>query len=222
MLNDPSNTGFETVELTAFAILRSGAGQFHTGLLYKIGKKVHLRHQCDHLVVKDGEPSTDSDYLWTNISALSALNKRLIANKLSRAGGDNVPYGVGYRVNGNYLDKRTLKYIATNPGDGLTCATYVVAVMETLGFRPFETEKWLPIDEDTAWQRDTIESQMGRHPESKEHFEAEKANIGSPRFRPDQVVAAGYPPTWPLTQAQANELGEKVISSYDAQRPFTR
>jgi hypothetical protein len=138
---------------------------------------------------------------------------------MSRAGGDKVPYGVGYRVNGSYLDKKTLKYAVTRLGKGLTCATYVVAVMETLGFVPFDRDKWVPTEEDTAWQKRMIEGQIRRHPESAEHFEAERANIGGPRFRPEHVAAAGHPPTWPLTQVQATELAEKVITSYDSKRP---
>jgi hypothetical protein len=216
MLIDPLIAGFDTVELLGFAFRRSQGQQFHVGLLYKAGKKVYLRHQCDHLVVTDDEP-TDS-YLWNNISALSPLNKRLIANKLSRAGGDKVPYGVGYRIGGIYLDKKTLKYVVTAPGEGLTCATYVVEVLETLGFTPFDKDSWMPTDEDTAWQKRIIEYYRRHYPESIDHFEAEKANIGGPRYRPDHVAAAGNPPTWPLTQMQANQLALRVVASYNAAR----
>src|SRR5258708_1205168 len=98
MLNDPLQAGFDEVDLLGFAIRRGPQRHLHVGLLYKAGKNVYLRHQCEHFVVRDEEPSVDD--LWTNISALSPLNKRLIANKMSRAGGDKVPYGVGYHVNG--------------------------------------------------------------------------------------------------------------------------
>jgi hypothetical protein len=168
MLNDPLQKGFEELDRVGFAIRRPEPSQFHVGLLYKDAKKVYLRHQCDHLVLKEDEPSCA--YLWTDIAALSPLNKRLIANKMSRAGGDKVPYGVGYRLNGNYLDKKTLKYLVTEPGAGLTCATYIIEVLETLGFFPFDRKNWLSTEHDTAWQEQQIEQKMRRHPGAKEHF----------------------------------------------------
>jgi hypothetical protein len=98
MLNDPLQAGFEKVDLVGFAIRRPGPEQYHVGLLYKVpGKPVRLRHQCDHLDIRDKEPD-NPEYLWTDVAALSSLNKRLIANKMSRAGGDKVPYGVGFRA----------------------------------------------------------------------------------------------------------------------------
>jgi hypothetical protein len=219
MLNDPLQAGFENVDLVGFAIRRPGPEQYHVGLLYKVpGKPVRLRHQCDHLDIKDKEPD-NPEYLWTDVAALSSLNKRLIANKMSRAGGDKVPYGVGFRVDGKYLDKKTLKYAVTELGEGLTCATYIVAVMETLGFFPFDRKGWTSTPEDTNWQKAMISRKAAEHPTAVKHFEAEKAHIGESRFRPEHVVAAGYPPTWPLTQAVANELAGKIVAFYNQKRP---
>jgi hypothetical protein len=112
----------------------------------------------------------------------------------------------------------SIKRRSNTPGEGLTCATYVVEVMETLGFTPFDKDGWIPTDEDAAWQKRVIEFYRQRYPEWADHFEAEKANIGGPRYRPDHVAAAGRPPIWPLTQQQANELARRVVESYNAVR----
>jgi hypothetical protein len=218
MLNDPAQSGFENVDRLGFAIRRPRERQFHVGLLYRSGTKSKLRHHCEHNDLRD-EDAGNPEYLWTDIAALSAVNKKLIANRMSRAGGDKVPYGVGFRAGRKYLDPKTLKYVSTNPGDGLTCATYIVAAMETLGFVPLDMSDWPETTEDTAWQARMVQAQAEKFPKDKEHFEAEKANVGGPRVRPEHVVATAYPKTWPITHAEATEIGAKVIACYDKKRP---
>jgi hypothetical protein len=219
MLKDPVQESFDKVDIAGFAIRRPSPGQYHIALLYKVSEKpARIRHQCDHLELRDKQAG-GIDYLWTDIAALSSLNKRLIANKMSRAGGDKVPYGVGFRQDGKYLDKKTLKYAVTEPGQGLTCATYIIAVMETLGFFPFDRKRWTSTTEDTNWQAKMIAQQTAQHPSAGKHFEAERAHIGEPRFRPEHVVASAYPLIWPLTQETANEIAAKVTACYDQKRP---
>lgn len=218
MLNDPLEVSVDKVDWTGLAMRRPDGRHFHVGFLYRAGKKVHFRHQCGHLDLKD-EEATHPDDLWADIVALSPLNKRLIANKLLRAGGDKVPYGIGYRTEGGYIDKKTMKYLLTEPGQGLTCSTYIVAVLETLGFAPFERATWKPTDEDTAWQSKMVGLQTTLNPDAKEHFEAEKVHIGEPRYRPDQMMATAFPEKWPVSQDTANEFGAKVVTHYEKMRP---
>lgn len=219
MLSDPFNEAFDNVDLVGFAIRRAERRQFHVGILYKLpGKPVHLRHQCTHNILVDTEPQ-EFAYLWTNIAALKSVNKRLLANKLYKAGGDKIPYGVGYQIDREYLDKKTLKYKVTEPGQGLTCATYVMAVLEAMGFKPFDLKDWQPVASDAEWQRNMIDDLAKKNADDADHFLAEQANIGQWRFRPEHVAGSGNPSTWPIAQAQANELGAQVVASYDEKRP---
>lgn len=219
MLFDPLKNPFDGVEWAGFAIRHVRAGQFHVGFLYKLqGKAARLHHQHSHLDTRDEAPS-EFDYLWLNIAPLSQINKRLIANRLSRAGGDKIPYGVGFDLDGEYLDRKTLKYARTDPGEGLTCATYVVSVLENLGFPPFVREGWQSSPEDVEWQRRILEFMASKNPDSAEHFEAEKANVGGPRFRPDHVAGAGAAQKWPIKQDEANSLAEQVVAAHEALRP---
>jgi hypothetical protein len=218
MLNDPLQVSVDKVDWTGLAIRRPDGRHFHVGLLYRAGKKVRIRHQCGHLDLKDEEASHPDD-LWANITALSPLNKRLIANKLLRAGGDKVPYGIGYRTEGGYIDKKTMKYLLTDPGQGLTCSTYIIAILETLGFAPFDRATWKPTDEDTAWQTKMLDFQAASHRDAKDHFEAEKVHIGEPRYRPDQVMATAFPEKWPVPHDTANEIAVEVVVSYEKMRP---
>ena len=105
------------------AIRRTVARQFHVGLLYKAGQRAKFRHQCEHKDLKD-EEAGNPEYLWADIGALNKINKRLLASKMSKAGGDRVPYRVGFQSGREYIDKKTLKYASTEPGEGLTCSTY--------------------------------------------------------------------------------------------------
>lgn len=217
MLKDPLQLNFDTVDWVGFALKKVLGGYFHVGLLYKVGKHARLRHQCEHNHFRD-EKADNSEYLWTDIRALSPLNKRLIANKMSRAGGDKVPYGVGYRSGRIYLDKKSLKYINSTSGDGLTCSSYIVAVLETLSFKPFDFRDWNTPPEDIRWQRSMNVQQTQQHPEATEHFAAAQALVGQPRIRPDHVMGSASPQTWPLKQAEADELGMKIVETYTSMR----
>ena len=218
MLKDPAETGFDQVDDVGYAFRRPGGQQYHVGILYKSGDQVRLRHQCDHLETRDEIAGHPSD-LWTDIAAIKATNKAIIAARLAKVGGDTVPYGVGYKSDKGYIDKRTLKYCLTTPGDGLTCATYIVAILEALGYAPFDHTNWLPTINDVVWQANILGLMAGAHSDAGAHFAAEQANIGAPRYQPEHVVASGVPAEWPLSQVAANDLGVVAKSEYNRMRP---
>lgn len=177
-----------------------------------------IRHQCDHMDTRE-QAAGDQDDLWTDISAVSRINKAVIAARLAKVGDDRVPYGIGYKTEQGYLDKQTLRYIVNKPGNGLTCATYIIAILETLGFVPFDHANWPPTAEDIAWQRQMVATQAVRRPSAIAHFTAEKANVGTPRYRPEHVIASGTPPKWPISQDEADCLGAEARREYDEKRP---
>lgn len=139
MLNDPRELGFDRVDDVGFTLRRTGADQHHAGFLFKSDEQVLVRRHCDHLDTGE-EPAGHPDDLWTDIAAVAQTNKAIIAARLARIGGDKAPFGVGYRTQQGYLDKHALRCISTTPGHGLTCATYIVAILDTLGYPQFDHE----------------------------------------------------------------------------------
>lgn len=221
MLNENKERAFDAVDFTGLAVRRTGNDQWHVALLYKVDRKpAALRHQCEHNGALDAAPDSFFD-LWLDIAALSSLNKRLIANKLSKARGDKIPYGIGYSEGADYLDGKTLKYLLPHAeGRGLTCATYVLAVFETLGFQPFDRSTWQPREQDSEWQSRTVGSLSNKHPSDDDHFKAERANVGGPRYRPEQLAGAAAARQWPISQERSDELATAITAEYNQKRPL--
>ncbi len=214
MLNDPLHNPYDKVHYFGFAIRRVTASQWHVGMLYKFGAaEARLRHQCSHDYLRDEEAKGhECHFLWVDIAALDDINKKLIAGKLTKAGGDKIPYGIGFQEGGSYIDNETLRYINTNPGMGLTCASYILAVLASLGFRPLDIEHWKSTEADIAWQTSILLA-VGI-PHQSEHYIKETNNIGAPRFRPEHIVASGLESEWPIDQLTAEVRGSDVITVY--------
>ena len=221
MLNDPVSVPFDSVQSIGFAIMRTGAHQWHVGMLYKInGHAARLRHLCWHLEVKDDD-LCDFRYMWVDVAALGPQNKRLLALRLSKVGKDKVPYGVGFKEDGEYIDKKTLRYRKTVLGDGLTCATYVLEILQTFGHKPFVFSQWVATQPDIDWQKATIAENEAKYPNDIAHFSAERSNIGGARFRPEHITASGKENKWPVSQESADTGGAAVIVKYNLERPIT-
>ena len=90
-----------------------------------------------------------------------------------------------------------------------------------MGFKPFDMEGWVGTEDDRKWQSGMIEEKAKKFPEDAGHFEAERANIGGPRIRPEHVMATAFKNPWPVNQAEANAIGRCVIADYDKKRPPT-
>jgi hypothetical protein len=70
---------------------------------------------------------------------------------------------------GIYFDTTTYNYIRTAAGEGLTCATFILAVMNSVGIKLLEDETWPVREEDKEW----IEQIVGTLAESgvnREHI----------------------------------------------------
>ncbi|MFV3073157.1 hypothetical protein [Niveispirillum fermenti] len=218
MLNNPTSIPFDRADSIGFVIRRISGDQWHTGMLYIHEGKARLRHLCSHNHLED-EPAEELHYLWTEVAAIGSINKRLIALRLGKGGKNKVPYGVGFLDNGHYLDKQTLHYTKTELGMGLTCATYVMEILHTFGFKPFTISEWTPNDGDVHWQRSILQYFKQCHPDAEKHFETEQQNIGSPRFHPQHVTGAGHAEEWPVSKTDAELLATQVTINYNAVFP---
>jgi hypothetical protein len=75
------------------------------------------------------------EYLWSQIG-LDQRNKKFIAAFLGnqRQNQNNIPYKLD--GSGSCFDTETGAFITPPVGKGLTCATYLIAVLTSFGFDP--------------------------------------------------------------------------------------
>lgn len=217
MINIPDKIPFDAVEDLGIAI-RTIIGpqmQLHIGLLHKVEDEsawvLNLRHFGD----LRNEPPTNS-YRWVQVE-LDEINRRalvalcrLLAKKLP-----SIPFG--FTFNRRYISQAG-EYITGEFGDGLTCATFVMAVFDTYHIPLLRTPEWPAASlQDQGWQGLQVQwVQLNRGP-----FVAEgvKQHIGAPRYKPEHVTAGAVSAGRPLGLARANKLGARIVRELLASYP---
>ncbi len=103
-------------------------------------------------------------------------------------------------------------------GDSLTCATFILCMLEQFGFKVIDRDSWKITDEDTQWQADMVKIlEPFLLKKLPEHYSLQKAAIGTVvRIRPEQLVGAcGIFDYAPVKYEAACEAAEIVLEELD-------
>ncbi|WP_343565498.1 hypothetical protein [Kiloniella sp. b19] len=198
--------------------------QRHIGILYKIDdKEARVSHLAWHMELKDEDvkefllkASEKSTCVWFQ-SGLEDHERRLVSIALAgmaeRGQLPGIPYSTLY--SGKYFEEGTLQYVRDEVGAGLTCATFVMQVFESLGYPVVDVESWLDRPEDIDWQRMILE--MLEHWGVKngvsieEHVKAIREQPASCRFRPEEVAYCTTRDEIPVTYQEAEPAGRRIV-----------
>lgn len=188
-------------------------GNRHTGfIVLKQNQELNIAHLCGKDYRFEGYRDT---YVYTWINELDeAISVPLMARlkRLSLIKTIGVEYSPIYSGNG-ILDDDSGQYIPDPnfPTEGLTCATFVILMLENFGVHLIDRNSWEVTDEDTVWFERMLSDCFFLF---QDHFlEKLRKDKGKyPRFRPEQVVAAGclYEEN-PISFDQANKASEEVL-----------
>ncbi|MFC1482300.1 hypothetical protein ACFL51_00690 [Myxococcota bacterium] len=203
------------IETAAIAVVRFAEDWFHAGVIYRpeleSGEldEPHLLHLAFHYNLKC-EPNP-MDYSWVvpRIPFERAIHIPALCDVvLRRYENGGLSYAVKY--SGEMFDAETGDYL-TDEGRGLTCATFVLALYQSLGLQLIETETWELRDDDIRWHRDIILPELrSRFAEETEHHSAVEAQLPCARFRPQEVAAAGTAESFPVLFVYAQPVGEAI------------
>src|SRR5439155_1594663 len=140
-----------------------------------------------------------------------AAQARLIYRKNGLQG---VPYGFSPYV-GYFGATGEIQWSA--PGNGLTCATFVLAVFERGGVRLVLGETW-PEDreQDKEFQREMVKKVQTQATES--HVNSMRKDVGQVRFRVMEVAGAAAANEYPADFATADRLGMQLRSMMEGER----
>lgn len=181
--------------------------QRHVGLIYSDGEyPPRFCHLAWHYTLCDEHLPTE--YLWGQ-SGLDQINKIFMAAYVMQLqqNAQSVPYGISYTtpcfdING--------KYISQPIGQGLTCATFILAVFESKGIYLLNRDAWQTRDDDEEWQNQIMDLLSRRA--SPEHIEAMKSNLGDVRFRTEEVTAGFISDAAPLNFESATEIAAEILN----------
>jgi hypothetical protein len=159
-----------------------------------------------HLDLRCEIPS--NEYRWIQVD-LDEINRRLIVAlcRLIAKKNQRIPFGFTFTYSRSYFS-RSGDYVAGTLGDGLTCATFVMAVFNAYEIPLLKIEEWPLRLEDSGWQTGQVRSiaaQFGAIIGA-----AIEDHVGEPRFLPEQVTAGAISIDRPLGYNRACTLGNRI------------
>lgn len=201
----------EHLRAPSAAIMSAGA---HVGILYRLDDEpVQLLHLAWHFRLQN-DTDLPEDLHWGHLADLSLDDEPENISSLTAylgliaAENPNVPYGlsdhgVEFTPDG--------KIVWDGEGGGLTCATFVLAVLRAQGFEPLDQSTWGDADlEDIEFQECVVKALANR---DAVRAEAVAEDIGCVRFTPKQVVGCCVQSKWPHNWEAAKHLS--VLISND-------
>lgn len=198
--------------------IRSNSEQKHTGFVFldnETGTPISAHVANKNCYVFERDKLRGYGVLW--LGFISERNAAIITSELRMLGlkaSDKVPYGITNLGGTRFEDG----VVVTNPavkGDSLTCATFVLCILEQFGFNIIDRDSWTITDEDIQWQETMVE--LLKPFLQPEFYELQKENIGKVvRMRPEQIVGAcGVYDFSPINYSQACEAAETVLEELD-------
>lgn len=214
----PDASNVESLPMFAVAIFANG--QSHAGVLFRdAAGGVSLLHLAGHekLKVEVAKDVVPDNYCWAippykdmelrqlaGFARVQAKRKRAVAFSFRY-----IPDEYKYVKGGDVAFKNMA---------GLTCATYVLSIIDYLKLPLLDYSTWLPRDDDGPNQEHMLRCMSLRVP--PEHYEKAKREVGSLRFRPQEVVGACLTDDQlPVPLPAAELLGNQVM---DTMREFYR
>jgi hypothetical protein len=203
------------IQNAAIAIMAHDARQRHVGLLFKDGldEDVFLLHLKWNNQLAMSCPS--EEYIWAEPPSIPQKRLRQLAamcRLIWSANGSDIPFAFDY-PNGCF-DRETGKLLLDTNGSqiGLTCATFVLAVFQSVGLTIVDCDSW-PRNrpEDANWHQWIILNLKQTNASQAELDKVKKqAESGCARFRPEEVCGSvlKFPPTVP--HPQVIELSEAI------------
>lgn len=212
-----SQPAFTEVEHMAVAIGRTGADQFHIGLLHReaLTASVQFLHLAWHCRLKN-EPAGSLTSHWIDMPIPSRRARQVAARcrQIWKANGaSSIPYGFSHPSDS--FDSVSGSFLLGPTRHGLTCASFVLAVFHFSGIPLVQYMTW-PTDRagDREWQESVLTAL--RSHATPEHIAATSAEIGSIRFRPVDVAGAATQVP-PVRFDVASILGSQIFEMLTAQ-----
>lgn len=196
----------------AVLIGESDVDQRHIGILHRTAEsQASVLHLAWHCILQNDNDIPEYMSVWIppdfpeeRLQNLSAFCRR-IWRKNNRGG---IPYAFSRHEGAFSL--ATGQFLVGPSRFGLTCATFVLAVFERAGLTLLDTAEW-PTDRlgDREWQESIIQKLEQRA--TPEHIGHLRTEIGSVRYRPEEVAAGAALVPPPAEFETAAELGSAIV-----------
>ncbi len=209
----PNESPAETVPYVAVAIGRTPHGT-HTGVVHKHpGFGVLLLEQAFHFTLRNDRLPEDYGWVTPNIPEERARSVAGLCRLIWRRNATGFPYALRQDSSSRF-DTVSGALVLGRQGKGLTCATFVLVVFNSFGISLVDFANWPCREADIEWQRSIVEFlRQGCH--DSEHIQAVESEIGSSRFRCEEVAGACTVDDLPASFSEAEEGGRQILAELD-------
>lgn len=193
----------------AVAVTIPNRAQIHCGVVHQLeSDPARLLHLEWHARLADVPWPPSDEYLWVPLRLHAIRRDAVIAKcRLIATARPSISYGVQFD-GARFLENGLVQYQGST--HGMTCATFVLAVLDSAGVPLLKTADWKSRPEDAAWH-DWIVAQLRKTAGvSKAHADNVAAEKGCARFRPEEVAGACAGSRRPLGFVIVPALGRLV------------
>ncbi|SFW77533.1 hypothetical protein [Pseudomonas sp. NFACC04-2] len=187
-------------------------GQRHTGFVVRdFFGDYWIFHLCSNNVYVKSPLTSRYNYLL--IPSLQPETESAIITFLAGLydmSGGQIPYSIAWDDK-QYFDLDG-KLTAIEPGDGFTCATFVLESFKRYGMDMVARETWPLSPESAVWQNEIINNPLLQL--SPEQFLAQVEKVGKyPRFHPEHALGAAHHFTnFRLPHSTVYPAGQEVVA----------
>jgi hypothetical protein len=212
-----SDRPLEQIEYAAIAITLVNESQFHIGLLHREDSAISLLHLAWHCDLRNDAPSTR--YHWVN-PRIHPRRLRQVATRCRQVWRAN-PLGIPYAFSppNDAFNSETGTFLLGPTHYGLTCSSFVLAVFHLSGLSLVDQGTW-PKDRpgDAEWKQFVFEALQTYEPRTSDaHIQAVQQELGSLRFRPEDIaaasIAAPHPAGFPEIAPVSAEIAKRLKSA---------
>lgn len=206
----------------AITLLREREGQQHVGIVHMDDStnEVRLLHLAWHHELKNSTPKLSYAWIAPRILKQRARQVAAFCRQVYRLNGKGgIPYA--FSPPSDCFDAQSGAFILGPTRNGLTCASFVLGVFHSAGLPLIQYDEWPPRRAgDEEWQLSIIE-QLEKDGASAEHIHAVQAEVGSVRYRPEDVAGASAAESLPAHFAEVEKLALEILEVLRAQNFVT-
>ena len=174
----------------AIKLVNAERKQFHVMAIYRKAQSLMIGDLQWHLVAERKNAEHAPEIKWI-APDLSEMDQRLLASKIDvwlELNASKIPYSVAHPGGVIWTDN---VWSGSQPGQGLTCATFILELFKELGIPFVDVDSW----EERSGDREWAECLLGwlERSLSPADFQAQRDRIGTTvRIRPSDVVSAAH------------------------------
>jgi hypothetical protein len=220
-MSDPAWLAFVTevpleyLRSAGVAITPTGPGRWHAGMVHRAeGEPAALLDLANDHWLRNAPPS--HRYAWIQLSlpavrlpSVAAMCRLIAKRYASPAGG--LPYAFRYSETLFSSDGQVLLGRSEH---GLTCATFVLAVLRSVRVELLNVSEWPHREEDVVRHGELLAMLKSDERVKKEHIEAVAGEVRCVRFRPEEVAGAASSSRLPASFGHAEAAATQIVQAF--------